>query len=90
MTAIAEQLDRNLAACFEILVSLFERAYLLMYDGQMDANNRRLWQTWEDFMREWCQRDDFRSVLPDLLSGEDPEFSKHILSLSREASGQRR
>jgi len=84
-----DQIERR-QIFFEILVSLFERAYLLVYDEKMDANNRRLWQTWEDFMREWCQRDDFRSVLPDLLSGEDPEFSKHILSLSREASGQRR
>jgi hypothetical protein len=84
-----DQIERR-QIFFEILVSLFERAYLLVYDEKMDANNRRLWQTWEDFMREWCQRNDFRSVLPDLLSGEDPEFSKHILSLSREASGQRR
>ncbi len=68
----------------EILVSLFERAYLLVYDDKMDVNNRRLWQTWEDFMREWCRRKDFRAVLPELLSGEDPEFSKHILGLAAE------
>lgn len=83
-----DQMERR-QIFFEILVSLFERAYLLVYDEKMDSNNQRLWQTWEDFMREWCRRDDFRSVLPDLLSGEDPEFSKHILGLSKEESGSR-
>jgi len=69
---------------FEILISLFERAYLLVYEEKMDVSNQRLWQTWEDSMREWCLREDFRSLLPLLLCGEDPEFGEHILALSKE------
>lgn len=78
-----EQRERQ-QILLEILVSLFERAYLLVYDEKMDTNNQRLWQTWEDFMREWCRREDFRDLLPELLSGEDPEFSRHILCLASE------
>jgi len=50
-----------------------------MTDKQM-----RRWKTWEDFMREWCRRDDFRSLLPQLLQGEDAEFAGYIRRLADE------
>lgn len=81
-TLNAEQHERR-RAIFEILISLFERAYLLVYEEPMDPQTARLWSSWEDYMREWCNRDDFRAALPDLLQGEDPDFQKHILDLSR-------
>ena len=34
-------------------------------------------------MREWCSRADFRSALPRLLAGEDPEFVGYIQALTR-------
>jgi hypothetical protein len=80
----AEQHERR-RAIFEILISLFERAYLLVYEEPMDPNTARLWSSWEDYMREWCNRDDFRAALPDLLQGEDPDFQKHILALSQKS-----
>jgi hypothetical protein len=33
-------------------------------------------------MREWCQREDFRALLPTLLDGEDPEFGNYIRGLA--------
>ena len=72
-----EQMERKLAL-FGILVSIFERAYLLVYEERMSKQTRRLWSSWEDYMREWCRRSDFRKALPDLLEGEDPDFRKHI------------
>ncbi|MEO5957774.1 MAG: hypothetical protein ABIZ49_04015, partial [Opitutaceae bacterium] len=69
-----EQKERRLAI-FGILVSLFERAYLLVYEHHMDKQARRLWRSWEDYMREWVRRADFRDALPDLLQGEDEEFT---------------
>jgi len=84
-TLTAEQHERR-RAIFEILISLFERAYLLVYEETMDTNTARLWSSWEDYMREWCNRDDFRAALPELLQGEDPDFQKHILALSRRAA----
>jgi hypothetical protein len=31
-----------------------ERAYLLLYERNMTAPQRRRWLSWEDYMREWC------------------------------------
>jgi len=68
-----EQLVRK-HALFAILVSLFERAYVLVYEDDMSRQQARLWQSWQDYMHEWCQREDFRAALPALLLGEDPGF----------------
>lgn len=72
-----EQIERKLAV-FSILISLFERAYILVFEETMDRQTQRLWLSWEDYMREWCRRKDFRDALPELLQGEDGEFSAHI------------
>ena len=66
---------------YSMLVSLFERAYLLLHEGSMSAQQKRRWLTWEDYMREWCHRADFREMLPTLLDNEDPEFVSYIGSL---------
>jgi hypothetical protein len=80
-----EQLERK-NVLFGILISLFERAYILVYEDDMPRHTQRLWQSWEDYMREWCRRDDFRAALPDLLRGEDPEFCSHIRQVANEES----
>jgi hypothetical protein len=79
-----EQLERRLAI-FGILISLFERAYLLVYEDGMDRQTQRMWKSWEDYMTEWVQREDFREALPSLLEGEDEEFSSYIMSLAHKA-----
>ena len=76
-----EQTERRLAI-FGILISLFERAYLLVYEEKMDKQTRRLWQSWEDYMREWVRRSEFREALPGLLEGEDADFTAHIRRLA--------
>lgn len=82
-----EQAERRLAL-FSILVAIFERAYILVYEETMPARTRRLWQSWEDYMREWCRRPDFRAVLPDLLPGEDEDFAAHLTRLAREEAAR--
>jgi hypothetical protein len=77
-----EQLERKLAL-FAILVSLFERAYVLVYEPRMSRQQQRLWQSWEDYMHEWCRRADFRAALPPLLAGEDPAFVATIERIAR-------
>jgi hypothetical protein len=77
----AEQRERK-HAIFGILVALFERAYILVYEEDMDRQRRRLWQSWEDYMRDWCKRRDFREALPELMEGEDPDFVDHIFRLA--------
>ena len=78
-----EQKERRLAI-FGILISLFERAYLLVYEEKMDKQTRRMWQSWEDYMWEWVQRSEFRDALPDLLEGEDDEFQAYVRKLAAE------
>ncbi len=81
-----EQRERR-HALFAILISLFERAYVLVYEERMSAQQARLWQTWADYMQEWCAREDFRTALPRLLQGEDPEFVATIGRIAAAAAG---
>ena len=73
---------------FDVLTSLFERAYILVYEDRMNKQQARLWQTWEDFMRVWCRRADYRTQLADLLVGEDPDFAEHIRKLAAEEAAK--
>ena len=77
----AEQRER-MFIIFSMLISLFERAYLLLYEKSMTEKQLRRWRSWEDYMGEWCNRADFRAALPILLRGEDPEFADYIQHLS--------
>src|SRR5215475_5389789 len=43
---------------FNMLISLFERAYLLLYEPKMSSKQARRWESWADYMREWCRRED--------------------------------
>lgn len=79
----AEQRER-VYAIFEILVALFERAYILIYEENLSANELRRWRSWEDYMREWCRRADFRDMLARLLEGEDADFAAYIRRLAME------
>jgi len=63
-----EQRTRK-SVLFGILISLFERAYILTYTEQM---------------REWCRREDFRSAMAVHLAGEDPEFTLYLEALAKE------
>lgn len=72
---------------FSMLVSLFERAFVLLYEEGMSPQERRRWCSWEDYMVEWCRRADFRGALPALLPGEDQEFVKYIEKLAAGQAG---
>ena len=79
-TLSEEQRERRVIL-FSMLVSLFERAYLLLHEDDMSGRQARRWGSWEDYMREWCRRADFREALPPLLTGEDPDFARYISQL---------
>jgi hypothetical protein len=79
---LSEEQQERKHALFAILVSLFERAYVLVYEDDMSRQQQRLWQSWADYMTEWCQRDDFRAALPMLLHGEDPGFVATIRAIA--------
>jgi hypothetical protein len=81
-----EQKERMLVI-FDMLISLFERAYLVAYKPKMSETEARRWNSWDDYMREWCRREDFRNALPLLLRGEDPEFQNYLRRLADEERG---
>jgi hypothetical protein len=81
-----EQNERMLVI-FDMLISLFERAYLVAYKDNMSQEERRRWNSWDDYMREWCRRDDFHNALPLLLRGEDPDFQAYIRRIDSEERG---
>jgi hypothetical protein len=82
-----EQQERKFVL-FGIVTSLFERAYIMVYEEDMDKQARRLWSSWEDYMREWCRRADYREALPELLEGEDEEFRDYIARLAAEETAR--
>ena len=83
---LSEDQRERMLAMFGILVALFERAYVFAYKDAMTVREARRWRSWEDFMREWCRREDFRQNLPQLLPGEDPDFTLYIRRIAEEES----
>jgi hypothetical protein len=82
----SEQNERMLVI-FDMLISLFERAYLVAYSETMTVQQKRQWNSWDDYMREWCRRDDFFNALPLLLRGEDADFQTYIRRVAQEERG---
>jgi hypothetical protein len=82
----SEQNERMLVI-FDMLISLFERAYLVAYSEHMTVQQRRQWNSWDDYMREWCHREDFFNALPLLLRGEDPDFQLYLRKVAEEERG---
>ncbi|HYC41584.1 MAG TPA: hypothetical protein VEB70_01200 [Noviherbaspirillum sp.] len=78
-----EQRERMLII-FEMLIALFERAYIVAYEPDLKGVALRRWNSWDDYMREWCQREDFYFQLPQLLRGEDPHFAAYIRRIADE------
>ncbi len=81
---LTEEQRERMQVMFEILISLFERAYLTAYAEKMSHSQQRRWHSWDDFMREWCRREDFHQALPGLLHGEDADFADYIRRIDRE------
>ncbi len=80
-----EQKERK-QIIYDLLVSLFERAFILVYEDDMNKQNQRLWATWDDYIKFWCKRKDFREALPELLQGEDPDFIAYIQAVAGTAA----
>jgi hypothetical protein len=81
-----EQQERQLII-FTMLMSLFERAYLLLYDDAMSPKQARRWNSWEDYIREWCHKPHFQVYLPQLLRGEDPSFVRYVEQIAASSDG---
>lgn len=85
--SLTPEQEERMMVIFTMLIGLFERAYLVAWEPDMDAEQARRWNSWEDWMREWCRRRDFSSRLPELLGGEDPDFAAYIRGIAEEERG---
>jgi hypothetical protein len=86
---LTEEQKERMLIIFDMLVSLFERAYLLLYDEKMTPEQLRRWHSWEDYIRDWLRRADFRAALQPLLEGEDPAFGAYVRELMERDAGKK-
>lgn len=66
---------------YQMVVSLFERSYILLA-SESDPAYQRMWNSWEDYIREWITHPNFRASLPRLMEGEDKDFVAYMAKLS--------
>jgi hypothetical protein len=81
---LTDQQRERMLIIFEMLIALFERAYIVSYEEDLSGVALRRWNSWDDYMREWCRREDFYYLLPQLLRGEDPDFATYIRRVADE------
>ena len=66
---------------YEMLVSLFERSFILL-ENEKDPEYQRMWNSWVDYILQWLEKPNFVAALPKLMKGEDPDFVAYIAKLS--------
>lgn len=80
-----EQETRRMIA-FEMWVSMCESAFFLYHQGHRSRFRRRQWTGWDQYMRDWAERDDFRQCWTQHIGDQfDSEFVSYLDSLVREA-----
>ena len=66
---------------YEMLISLFERSFILLA-SEKDPAYQRMWNSWVDYILQWLEKPNFIAALPELTKGEDPDFVPYIAKLS--------
>lgn len=64
-------------ALFEILVSLMERAFF-MYSDKNSKIKESQWVGWDNFIRIWCKRENFRRIWKMVGKDFDENFYAYI------------
>ena len=73
---------------FDILVSLFESAYF-QYRSHTNAFKKAQWAGWEEYIRDWCKRTDFRIAWQEHLGSEfDSDFLNFMNAILQECAGE--
>lgn len=70
---------------FTMLFSIFERAYLL-YSDQYSEIKKKQWLGWDEYIRSFCERDNFLDAWT--ISGNtfDTEFEAYMLNIIEEVT----
>lgn len=71
--------QRRQAIYYEMLMALFERAYILLYEDSPTGQSGRRWGSWADFLSYWLKRPGFARYVENHLEGEDPAFVDFVM-----------
>jgi hypothetical protein len=66
--------ERQEQILFLILISILERAFL-MYNDQSTKIKERQWLGWVEYMKDYCNKENFRKKWPEL----GPQFDKKFV-----------
>lgn len=75
-TLTAEQKKKELIA-FTILLSIFERAYL-MYHDQATILKQKQWTGWDEYIQDFCNRENFKRAYRESVATYDKDFEQYI------------
>lgn len=67
---------------YEMLISLFERAFIMLH-GEKNPAYRRMWNSWNDYLEFWIDMPNFRAALPALMKREDPGFVAYMAKITK-------
>lgn len=87
---LSKEQERRELMLFTFLVSLLERAFL-MYSDQSTEIRRKQWTGWDDYLRGWFLRDNFRKAWVNIAPQFDTGFVAYgskILKANRTQSQQ--
>lgn len=82
-TSLSPAAQQKKFVYYEMLIALFERAYILLFEEGASGNTLRRWLSWEDYIKWWLKKPDFCTYIVDALEGEDPDFAAYILRLTK-------
>ena len=80
ITFTSDQLEQR-ELLFEILISLFERAYL-QYKRLSKKIKKKQFEGWDEYMRSWLDNINFRTYWDKAKSQYDLDFQAYIQSLT--------
>lgn len=79
--SVDPETQRRQFILYEMLVSLFERSFILL-ENERAPEYQRMWNSWVDYIETWLKKPNFVASLPLLMKGEDPDFVAYIAKLS--------
>ena len=84
---LTQEQARSRRVYFEMLIALFERAYILLHEPTLTAQSARRWQSWADYMSWWLAKPDFCAYVQANLEGEDADFARYMRERIRDTAG---
>lgn len=78
---LTKEQEQKKVIYYEMLIALFERAFILLYEEGLTGNALRRWNSWNDYISWWLAKPDFRGYVVNALEGEDEKFVDYIESV---------